>query len=242
MNQMSRQLLPEKFPDSWASAWGEDMHGLWAAFEVGGIQQKMRWIAPGVFLMGDELTDTEKKAVSVQGFWLAETTCTQALYVGVVGDNPSRFDGEQKPVEQVSFEDVQRFNEKVNRMVEGLHCRLPSESEWEYACRAGTKSPYWFGETIDQSQARFGWITNQNDKLQGSVQVTGYNANSWGLYQMHGNVWEWCQDWYGDDKDDRVVRGGCWIDDAESLRSGLRGGYSPDGRSDYLGFRLARGQ
>ena len=84
-NQASRQLYPEQFPGSWASAWGEDSYGLWSAFEVNDIEQVMRWIPPGVFLMGDELQDNKKQTVSVDGFWLADTPCTQVLYKAVTG-------------------------------------------------------------------------------------------------------------------------------------------------------------
>jgi len=242
MNESSRDLYPSQFPDSWACAWGEDHHGLWAAFEVEGIQQRMRWIAPGVYMMGDELTGSEKETVSVKGFWLADTACTQALYSAVIGDNPSGHKGDQNPVETVSFKDIQRIVEAINGKVERLRCRLPTENEWEYACRAGTNSLYWFGDTIDNSQARFDWIDDQEAELNGTVEVAHYDSNAWGLYQMHGNVWEWCQDWYDADVELRVVRGGSWFNFAEDLRSGLRYGASPNGRNDNLGFRLARGQ
>ena len=241
-NQASRQLYPEQFPGSWASAWGEDRYGLWSAFEVNNIEQVMRWIPPGVFLMGDELQDNKKQTVSVDGFWLADTPCTQVLYKAVTGENLSQFIGDSRPVDTISFEDARRFVDVLNNKVGALKCRLPAEKEWEYACRAGTNSPYVFGEAIEDSQARFGWIQGKRDDRWGTVDVKHYNPNNWGLYQMHGNVWEWCQDWYDGDRDLRVVRGGGWNDVAVYLRSGQRGGNTPGDRLNDLGFRLVRGQ
>jgi len=238
-------LLPTAFPESWASAWGEDQYGLWMAFEVSGVEQRMRWIPRGTFQMGEK--GDHHWVTLTNGFWLAETVCSQQLYKAVTGNNPSEFEGEQRPVEMVSHDQSVSFIEQLNALLPGLECRLPTESEWEYACRAGTTTEYWFGDELTSKQARF----NATE----TVDVKARPCNSWGLYQMHGNVWEWCSDRYGkypvesvtdpmgpESGTERVLRGGCWDFSAGDLRSAVRGGYPPDYRNLSTGFRLARGQ
>jgi formylglycine-generating enzyme required for sulfatase activity len=258
---------PEVLPHSWASAWGEDEHGIWTELELRGVVQRLRWLAPGSFLMGSPADEPERyddeaqhEVVLTRGFWLADTACTQALWQAVMGENPSRFKGADRPVETVSWEDCQRFLERINREVPGLDLRLPAEAEWEYACRAGTKTPFWFGETASTDQVNFDGNYPYAGGAKGhyrqeTVPVKSLPANSWGLYEMHGNVWEWCADWFGpytegrvvdpqgpETGGDRVLRGGSWRYFARFCRSAYRFWFEPGSRREDFGFRLARGQ
>jgi hypothetical protein len=164
-----------------------------------------------------------------RGFWLADTVCTQALWQAVTGANPSHFkDDARNPVESVSWDDVQAFLSELNRRVPGLQARLPSEAEWEYACRAGTTTPFSFGDNITPEQVNYDGNQPYAGGEKGlyrqkTVPAGSLPANPWGLYEMHGNVWEWCADWYGDYPNtpqvdptgpqtggSRVLRGGSW--------------------------------
>jgi len=260
-------LDPPQFPAIWATAWGEDRYGYWQAFEVRGVSQVMRWIVPGTFLMGspeDELErdgdETQHQVTLSKGYWLADTACTQALWVAVMGENSSHFDDDlQNPVEMVSWDDCQTFIEKLNKQVEGLTLRLPSEAEWEYACRAGTETVFSFGDSLSTAQANFNRDfpyadgTKEESKNR-TMPVYSYDPNDWGLWQMHGNVWEWCQDWLGDypaelvvdpkgvaEGQQRVLRGGSWINSGRNVRSAYRDALSPDDRNYGIGLRLAGG-
>jgi len=252
-------LLPLLFPETWAESYGQDRYGLWQGVYIDDIEIRFRWIPPGEFMMGsppdeperDDSEGPQHRVRFVQGFWLAETACTQVQWQAVMGENPSRFEGEENPVENVSWNDAQRFIEKINGLHPELELRLPSEAEWEYACRAGTTTRYWFGDEIDHSKANYG------QKNEGTVPVKRYPRNPWGLYQMHGNVWEWCEDtWHdnyegapaygkpwltGGDQEHAVLRGGSWLRNGRLLRSACRG-YAPRAlRRGHFGFRLARG-
>jgi formylglycine-generating enzyme len=270
--------LPPAMPQRWASAYGEDEHGLWQAFEAAGVRQVMRWIPPGEFSMGSPNDEPERykdetlhHVVLTQGYWLADTACTQALWEAVLGENPSEFKGDREnPVERVSWRDItERFLPELNRRVPGLAAELPTEAQWEYACRAGTESPFWFGEQITPEQVNYdGNFPYHGGKKglyrQKTVGVKALGpANGWGLWQMHGNVWEWCADEYGgypegevvDPKGpqgaqgeegaaggrQRLLRGGGWLDSGRYCRSANRSAYAPDDRSLSIGFRLARG-
>jgi len=240
------------YPALWATAWGEDAYGFWQAFALNGIQQVMRWIPAGEFLMGSPEDEAERysdesqhRVVIEKGFWLADTACTQELWQAVMGENPSHFKNDpQNPVEKVSWDDCQVFITKANALLGESWLTLPSEAAWEYACRAGTQTPFWFGETISTKQANF----DGNSPYAGAekeiyrkktVPVVSFAPNPWGLYQVHGNVWEWCEDFDQFDSDRRVLRGGCWLDSARCLRSAHRGAYSPDVRYGGVGLRLA---
>ncbi len=202
--------MPNEFPAAWASDWGEDVHhGLWMSLQYRGVRQQLRWIPPGTFRMGSPVseagrsrTETPHQVTLSQGFWLADTTCTQALWEAVLGENPSRFTGAERPVEQVSWEGTQRFLERLNAVLTDGAFRLPTEAEWEYACRAGTTTPFWFGEQITPEQVNYdgnhpyAWGRHGVCRSE-TVPVQALPCNGWGLYQMDGNVWEWCQDWYG---------------------------------------------
>ena len=178
-----------------------------------------------------------------QGYWLADTACTQEFWEAIVEQNPSHFQGASLPVEEVSFNDIESALERLNRLVPNLSASLPSEAQWEYACRAGTMTPYSFGQTITTDQANLENTT--------TVPVKAKPANAWGLYQMHGNVWEWCHDWFGEYSSaeqfdplgpakgsDRVVRGGSWFFLARGGRAAYRYGNAPGYSDSSLGFRL----
>ena len=253
----------------WADDAGIDEHGIYADFSVEKVKQRMRWVWPGTFMMGSpesepepERFDNEKQhEVTIsEGFWLAETTCTQALWQAIMGENPSNFKGGNLPVETVSWEDCQKFIQVINRRKSGLELRLPSEAEWEYACRAGTVTPFSFGDNITTGQVNYNGEYPYNNAEKGekrgkTVAVKSLPCNAWGLYEMHGNVWEWCSDWYGEypagavvdpvgpeTGTPRVLRGGSWLFYARVCRSAYRCGYEPGDRDNGFGFRLARGQ
>ena len=268
-NPENSEILPAEFPVSWACDWGEDRYGLWMAFRYRGVRQCLRWIAPGEFLMGSPASEAERYddeiqhwVILSQGYWLADTACTQALWQAVLGDNPSQFKGEDRPVENVSWDDAQGFIERLNELVPEGGFRLPTEAEWEYACRAGTTTAFWFGDHITPEQINYdgsiAYAGGRKGKYRKeTVAVKALPCNGWGLYQMHGNVWEWCQDWYGAYPSSAavnptgpaegrrpVLRGGGWMSLGRDARSADRGtSYSgPGSRSAGYGFRLARGQ
>ena len=262
-----RLLLEPTTKPGWAEAIGRDRYGLFTEFSVQEVSQRMRWINPGRFMMGspsdeaERLNDeTQHEVVLSQGFWLAETACTQALWKAVMGDNPSHFKGTERPVEQVSWEKSMRWIARLNEQVPGLDMRLPTEAEWEYACRAGTLTHFWFGENIttDQVNCR-GTVPyaggEPGESRAETVNVMALPCNDWGIYQMHGNVWEWCSDWYGEYPtepvkdplgpgrgEERVLRGGSWLYYGRDVRSARRFHSTPDYWFHYIGFRLARGQ
>ncbi|MGR9052639.1 MAG: formylglycine-generating enzyme family protein, partial [Gammaproteobacteria bacterium] len=258
---------PEVFPEAWASAWGRDETGLWMAFTYKGISQTFRWIEPGTFLMGSPKDEPERYQDEVlhevtlsRGFWLADTAVTQVLWQAVMGKNPSRFKGDRWPVDTVGWHDAMAFFEKLNALNPALKLDLPTEAQWEYACRAGTTTPFSFGEQIDSSLVNFDGTVPYNDGAkseyrQETVEVKSLPANAWGLYEMHGNVLEWCRDWYEDyaaatvtdpkgpaTGARRVLRGGSWIFNGRDCRSAFRFDYAPSFAIVHIGFRLARGQ
>jgi formylglycine-generating enzyme required for sulfatase activity len=204
-----------------------------------------------------------------EGFWLAETACAQDLWTEVMGENPSRFkdsgDSLRRPVERVSWNDVQTFLKTINERVRGLDLVLPSEAQWEYACRAGATTPFSFGGNIDPGAVNYdggfpyAGATKGLDRGK-TVPVCSLPPNPWGLYEMHGNVWEWCADVYrsryedalGDgaawlDRADessakRVLRGGSWSNPARDGRSACRDQFDPVDWFSNIGFRCARVQ
>jgi len=251
---------------NWAEALGRDGYGVYADFSVESVVQRMRWLPPGRFLMGSpedepERDDDERQheVLLTRGFWLADTACTQALWQAVMGGNPSAFRGEDRPVESVSWQDAKAFIDKLNGQRPELALRLPTEAEWEYACRAGTATPFSFGETITTDQVNYdGNFPYANGKKgryrEETIPVREPPANDWGLYQMHGNVWEWCGDWYDayptapvvdptgpESGQARVLRGGSWFYYGRDVRSAVRSMSDPSYRDAFIGFRLARG-
>jgi formylglycine-generating enzyme required for sulfatase activity len=252
--------FPHPFPALYATAFGEDEFGLWMELTVQEVKQKFRWIEAGVFKMGstEYASETPHDVTLTHGYWLAESACTQALWIAVMGENPASFKEDlNNPVEQVSWNDAQEFLSKLNQAIPELNARLPTEAEWEYACRAGTTTPFSFGDTITPDQVNYDGNYPYGDAKKGlyrekTVPVKSLPPNAWGLYEMHGNVWEWCNDWYDDYSSEpvtnptgategtsRVMRGGSWFSSARSTRSAFRGGNAPVHRDYYVGFRFA---
>ncbi|SFL01666.1 Formylglycine-generating enzyme, required for sulfatase activity, contains SUMF1/FGE domain [Nitrosomonas aestuarii] len=255
-------------PPDWADAWGQDTFGLYADLKIDQVIQRFRWIAPGTFLMGSPETEPERSKTEVQhevtithGYWLADTACTQAFWSAVKKENLAHFTEDMNnPVESVSWRDVRQFIDQLNHDYPDLYARLPTEAQWEYACRAGTTTPFSFGEQITPEQVNYDGNHPYADGKKGqyrrkTVPVKSLPPNPWGLYEMHGNVWEWCADWYGaypdhavtdpaehENGDGRVLRGGSWHGIARNVRSAVRNGNVPDYRSDHIGFRLALGR
>ena len=228
---------------------------------ISDLALELIWIPPGKFTMGsppDEPNRNQAEGPTVivtltKGFWLGKTEVTQAQYAAIAGNNPSHFSdaGKKLPVETVSWLDAMEFCEKLTareraagRLPKGFTYTLPTEAQWEYACRAGTTGAY------ADNPSDVGW----NDKNSGGTThpVGTRPPNAWGLHDMLGNVLEWCYDWYGpypggeqtdptgpDTGYYRMARGGCWRMAPEVGRSAARAGGS-EGRRDYtLGFRLA---
>jgi len=276
-------------PPEWASAWGEDEYGVWLAFTFQEVEQRLRWIPPGQFVMGSPKKEagryddeTPHRVTLTRGFWLFDTPVTQALWEAVMGSNPSRFKSPDRPVENVSWDDCQKFIVRLNGEMPGLQLRLPTEAQWEYACRAGTamatysgdlkikgenNAPLldeiaWYGGNsgvdfeLENGYDSSTWPEKQYDhRRAGSHPVALKAPNAWGLYDMLGNVWEWCEDWYaeysGADEIDprghavgarRVIRGGSWNNFARNVRAAVRNHYEPGDRDYDLGFRCARVQ
>lgn len=217
--------------------------------DVDELVGKYQKISPGEYLMGsDKGSGDEKpihKVVISQAFELGETEVTQAQWVAITGNNPSTFQGDNLPVENISWLNVQTFINKLNKRSKKYIYRLPTEAEWEYACRAGTTGDY--AGDVDA----MAWYRSNSDNK--THPVAQKQANAWGLYDMHGNVYEWCSDWYGaypnGDVTDptgatsgayHVFRGGSWYYAATSCRSSLRYSGTPEFIGSYVGFRLAR--
>lgn len=219
----------------------------------------MLFIKGGCFDMGD-IFDTgspdEKPVhtVCVGDFYLGKTEVTQKQWKETVGDNPSKFKCDDCPVERVSWHDVRVFIERLNKST-GMHYRLPTEAEWEYAARSGGLKDEWAGTNIESEIDEYAWYRN-NSAMNGTHAVAGKKPNGLGLYDMMGNVWEWCSDWYDSDyygkspaKDPkgpyegstRVLRGGGWKSKPEHLRTVDRNDFDPDIKKfANIGFRLAR--
>jgi formylglycine-generating enzyme required for sulfatase activity len=232
-----------------------------------GIQLEKVMIPGGSFMMGspeDEegSNDDERPQhhVTVPSFLMGKYPVTQAQYQAIMGTNPSLFKGSNRPVERVSWYDAVAFCEKLSQIT-GKTYRLPSEAEWEYACRGGTTTPFYCGETISTDLANYdgNYTYGQGQKGQyreKTTEVGIFPANPFGLYDMHGNVWEWCQDsWHSnyegaptdgnarlnneEDNNGKLLRGGSWFDYPEYCRSAFRY-YSllADNDDFIIGFRV----
>jgi len=231
------------------------------------IGMKLVLIPKGTFQMGSPIEeagadDDEEHQVTIsKDYYLGVTEVTQGQYEKVMGTNPSYFqkrvirksDSSMYPVEQVSWEDAVEFCKRLSDLPEEKAAsrvyRLPTEAEWEYACRAGSKSSYSFGES-SKSLGDYAWFGGNSNTQ--THPVGEKKANAWGLYDMHGNVWEWCSDWYGEypkgavsdpvgprEGSYRVLRGGGWYNEAAYCRSAFRIRGFPSGRLSNLGFRVA---
>lgn len=216
----------------------------------------------GTFIMGassDPARRTNEEpaheVILTEPFYLAVNPVTQSEYEQVMGANPSLFQGRtggpSNPVESVSWEEAVRFCERLSEEPDEKRARrsyrLPTEAQWEYACRAGTTTPYSFGETLAPDQGRF------NGRDEGTIAIGSYPANLFGLFDMHGNVWEWCADWYDEAfyksaplRDPsgpasgkfRVMRGGSWRNGSDRCRSTYRNALAPYQRDSATGFRV----
>ena len=209
-------------------------------------------IEPGAFLMGDEAFNWTKPVHRVdicKPFYLGKYPVTQAEWEAIWGNNPSAFPGERNPVESVSWGDVQDFLKKINNGAQVY--QLPTEAQWEYACRAGTTTAYSFGDNEDRL-GQYAWYSNNSSTT--SHPVGEKKPNPWGLFDMHGNVWEWVQDYWREHYEEgialdptgpetgsfRVSRGGSWYEIATFLRSSLRISGASTDAGNNIGFRLTR--
>ena len=225
-------------------------------------------IPGGSFKMGSQAGEKKRRDnespqhdVTVPAFFMGKYQVTQEQYQQIMGKNPSNFKGDKRPVEMVSWDDAVEFCKQLSQKT-GRTYRLPSEAEWEYACRAGTTTPFHFGETITGELANYAAFETYASEPQGKYRdettlVGQFPANAFGLYDMHGNVWEWCQDtWHGsykgapkdgsawikDTNRSQVLRGGSWSNYPENCRSAFRDfSVTHDYNNFLIGFRVVCG-
>ncbi len=267
-------------PPSWASGWGEDEHAPWASITVEGATMWLRWIPPGRFLMGTPEWELGRRhdegpqheVIIERGFWIFSTPCTQQLWEAVMGANPSRFRSPTRPVESVSWHDCQQFVERLNGRLDRLTLSLPSEAQWEYACRTRNDHLAYSGSSIEVESSMeildaVAWFAENShvdfELPEGHILFHGRVGhyprvncgthpvgrklpNSWGLFDMLGNVSEWCADAYlrygGAEITalmERVSRGGSWATKAAGVRPASRGSQVPENRDSTCGFRCA---
>jgi len=224
-------------------------------------------IPAGSFIMGSPLSEqnrfndeTKHRVTLTKPFYMQTTQVTQGQWKAVMESDPPSYSncGDSFPVEKISWDNCQEFIGKLNQLEGTDKYRLPTEAEWEYACRAGTTTPFNTGNCLSTNEANY----NGNYPLKGcskgqyrhkTVSAASLPPNAWGLYEMHGNVWEWCSDWYGDYPNDSVTdpkgpnrgtlhvhRGGSWNYCAMYCRSAIRLRRAPDFRFDLFGFRIVR--
>lgn len=244
-------------------------------YKIGGVFYPFRWCPPGTFAMGSPRSEPGRsdneplhKVTLTKGFWILETEVTQRMWTNLFDTNPSWFSNTgtgaprvkhvetgDLPVEQATWEEAVLFCQELQK-VSGWHVAIPTEAQWEYACRAGTETAYSFGVEINPEDANYddsepGNIAQRRRAVRNPYPVAGFPPNPWGIHDMHGNVAEWCRDRYGeaDEKpatdptgpevgNTRIFRGGAWFLDAACCRSAYRYGIDPDTRAYYLGFRI----
>jgi len=286
-----QQPQRQRVRPAWAVADGDDQYGRWADLAIAGQQLRLRWCPPGSFSMGcssaemawayawtvregdqapqrEWFTDAQAHRVTLtRGFWLADCACTQQLWQAVMGGNPATSTGSAtQPVENVSWDDIQGFLARAGRTL-AVTLELPSEAQWEYACRAGTTTRFSFGDDVGElsrfantadldfasthsANLRYPTV-EQHDGYAETAPVGRFAPNPWGLYDMHGNVQQWCADCYADYPPGsacdprgpggglvRVIRGGAWCIPASACRSAERSWSAPGARRSYVGFRL----
>lgn len=247
----------------WVEQAGSDPSGQWADIVVAGVRQRFRLVEPGQFFMGAgrreaghrESEEPSHPVVLTDAFWLADTACTQALWHAVLKERPSRFDASpEHPVESVSWNDiVERFLPALEAVLPKAKLGLPTEAEWEYSCRAGSQRAYTWGDVLSASDANFEPGRSEAVPIGPgrTCPVKQYRANAFGLYQMHGNVWEWCDDaprdyesamvtnpHGGHDGLLRAVRGGSWNNNAARARSASRRAIDRSYCRPFIGFRV----
>lgn len=266
---------------SWAQA---PFAGRWAGDEREILGIKFCWCPSGSYVMGSPTEERERRPGEDQvhvtlthGFWMAKYEATQGQWLRVFKELPGPLTselsaGDYYPVGSVNFAEAEKYcrqlTDEARRLAElpgRWEFRLPTEAQWEYACRAGTRTATAFGDRLSSKQANFkGRPYNGAEagpSLNRAAPVGSYAANAWGLHDMHGNTFEWCRDWYhsqlpgGTDPDrydaqasaarnrdgttSRVRRGGCWADDGWACRSAFRARFEPERRYDHIGFRIA---
>ncbi len=208
---------------------------------------------------GRDKDEIQKELTIDSDFYMAKYELTQAQYSYIMDENPSHFQGKNRPVENVTWDSAMLFCEKLNALTEGMRPEgyvytLPSEAQWEYACRAGSTTPFYFGDSLSDSQANFDgnypYKAPKGKFLEQTVDVGSYPANAWGLYDMHGNVWEWTIGWYmqnykgeptvavAEENIAHVARGGGWECYALNCRSAFRRVLPVEGKTSEIGFRL----
>lgn len=252
----------------WKPAKGFDFKGIKIEVKLSGTQKvdftEMAFIEGGSFMMGSPETEVKRDPNEVQhkvtlsSFYMSKYVVTQKQWHEIMGTDPSNFkDCEKCPVEMVTFDDVMAFIKKLNDKT-NLHYRLPTEAEWEYAARAGTTTVFYTGDNLSTKQANYNGNYPYNGNPRGknigkTCPVGSYPPNAWGLYDMAGNVYQWCSDWFdpydlnqttdpsGPSKGQlRVIRGGSWFDLAQYCRSANRYYYKPEKNRYSLGIRLVR--
>ena len=256
------QVLAGPGKPAWATEYGRDAFGPWAEFSLGEAKQRLRYIPAGTFTIGspaDEAGRDEDEPqvpgiLLTKSYWLADSECTQMMWQAVMSDNPSRFkrtsDAADHPVERVSWNDTQDFCKTLaGRLSAETQPRLPTEAEWEYACRSGQAGGY-FDATESIPAGRLPEVA-WNGLLDGTRGVRRRAPNRLGLFDMHGNVWEWCHDRYGTysaveiqdpvgrQEETRVARGGSWADPSRTVRVANRLALRAELRTLYTGFRFA---
>ncbi len=229
-----------------------------------GVTLEMVYIPGGTFLMGSPASELERQAsegpqhqVKIASFFMGKYSITQAQWEAIMGNNPSYFKGPKRPVEKVNWNDAVAFCQKLSQQT-GRTYQLPSEAQWEYACRAGTTTPFYFGETITPDLVNYDGNNPYGGVPKGQYRkettpVDSFSPNTFGLYDMHGNVWEWCEDvwhenyngaptdgsaWVAGGGEYRLLRGGSWNDSAVWCRAAYRFEYTPDSRHDNVGLRV----
>lgn len=226
------------------------------------VGMKLLLIPPGQFVMGSPLGEEWHRNDEIQhhvtltkAFYMGATEVTQGQWKVLMGENPSFFTGDGLPVDTITWEQAAEFCRKLSKK-EGTLYRLATEAQWEHACRAGTTTPFHTGNTISTDQANYDGNHTYGAGKKGAfremtTQVGTFAANSWGLHDMHGNVWEWCSDWYGEysraevsdptgpaEGQFRVIRGGTWVNFPAVCRSANRGKTVPISWNFHFGFRV----
>lgn len=224
---------------------------------------QLNWIAPGTFVMGSPTTEPgweesarQFEATLTHGYWIGQYPVTQSQWKAVMGSNPSHFQvgGDSHPVDSLNWKSALSFCRRLNRIFptippSGYAFSLPTDVQWEYACRAGTRTMFSFGDSGDKAE-EYAWFWDNSGDTTHPVGLK--KPNDWGLYDMHGNVLEWCFDGSGDNPEGpktdwidchqrhvRTARGGAYCSDLFGLRSGLRNDYSPKLSAPQFGLRLA---